>query len=151
MIICTREYLSLIKRGTPESLAQFSKEVERLDGLILGVVPQYGTDRIQSGLGASVPERYAEALAKLREKYNTQIRLYEEERARCLMNIQHLPTRDQSQAVFMYVIEDKSWEQISVDRCTTFEAARALVLRGFESYEKIYGSEQEIDDRIYRS
>lgn len=151
MIISTREYLSLIKRGCPESLGQFNKEVERLDGLILGAVPQYGSDAVQSSMGASVPERYAEALAKIREKYNTQIRLYEEERARCLFNIQHLPTRDQSQAVYLYVINDMSWEQISIERCTTFEAARALVLRGFESYEKLYGSEQEISDLIYRA
>lgn len=151
MIISTREYLSLIKRGCPESLSQFSKEVERLDGLILGAVPQYGSDAVQNSMGASVPERYAEALAKLREKYNTQIRLYEEERAKCFMHIQHLPTRDQIQAVYMYVIDDLSWEQISIKRCTTFEAARALVLRGYESYESLYGSEQEIDDRIYRA
>lgn len=151
MIISTREYLHLIKRGTPESLAQFNKEVERIDGLILGAVPQYGTDPIQTGLGTSVPERYTEALEKIREKYNTQIRLYEEERARCLLNIQHLPTRDQSQGVYLYVIEDKSWEQISIERCTTFEAARALVLRGFESYEHLYGYEQEISDLIYRA
>lgn len=151
MIISTREYLSLVKRGMPESLGQFYKEVERLDGLILGAVPQYGSDAVQSSIGASVPERYAEALAKIRDKYNTQIRLYEEERARCLINIQHLPTRDQSQAVYLYVIEDMSWEQISIKRFTTFEAARALVLRGFESYEKIFGTETEIDDRIYRA
>lgn len=151
MIISTKEYLSLIKRGTPESLAQFTKEVERIDGLILGAVPQYGSDPVQTGVGASVPERYAEALAKIREKYNTQIRLYEQERARCLLNIQHLPTRDQSQAVYLYVIEDKSWEEISVSRHTTFDAAKALVLRGFESYEKLYGYEQIIDDRIYRA
>lgn len=151
MIISTREYLSLIKRGTPESLGEFYKEVERLDGLILGAVPQYGSDAVQTGVGASVPERYAEALSKIRDKYNTQIRLYEEERARCLFNIQHLPTRDQSQAVYLYVINDMSWEQISIERCTTFEAARALVLRGYESYETLYGPEQEIDDRIYRA
>ena len=151
MIISTREYLSLVKRGMPESLGQFYKEVERIDGLILGAVPQYGSDAVQSSIGASVPERYAEALEKIREKYNTQIRLYEEERARCLINIQHLPTRDQSQAVYLYVIEDKSWEQISIERYTTFEAARALVLRGYESYEKLYGAETEIDDRIYRA
>lgn len=151
MIISTREYLSLVKRGMPESLGQFYKEVERIDGLILGAVPQYGSDAVQSSIGASVPERYAEALAKIREKYDNQIRLYEEERARCLMNIQHLPTRDQSQAVYLYVIEDKSWEQISVERYTTFEAARALVLRGFESYEKLFGYEQEISDLIYRA
>ena len=151
MIISTREYLSLIKRGTPESLKEFSKEVERIDGLILGAVPQYGVDPVQGGSSSSVPERYAEALAKIRDKYNTQIRLYEEERARCLINIQHLPTRDQSQAVYLYVIEDMSWEQISVKRCTTFEAARALVLRGYESYEHLYGYEQEIDPRIYRA
>lgn len=151
MIISTREYLHLIKRGTPESLAQFSKEVERLDGLILGAVPQYGSDAVQHSLGASVPERYAEALEKIRDKYDNQIRLYEEERARCLMNIQHLPTANQSQAVYLYVIEDKSWEKIAIARNTTFEAARALVLRGFESFEELYGSYQEIDDRIYRS
>lgn len=151
MIISTRDYLSLIKRGTPESLAQFSKEVERLDGLILGAVPQYGSDAVQSSMSASVPERYAEALAKIREKYDTQIRLYEEERARCLMNIQHLPTRDQSQAVYLYVMEDQSWEKIAIARCTTFEAARALVLRGYESYETLYGYEVEIDPRIYRA
>ena len=151
MIISTREYLHLIKRGTPESLAQFSKEVERLDGLILGAVPQYGSDAVQHSLGASVPERYTEALEKIREKYNEQIRLYEEERARCLLNIQHLPTANQSQAVYLYVIEDKSWEKIAIARNTTFEAARALVLRGFESYEELYGSYQEIDPRIYRA
>lgn len=151
MIISTREYLSLIKRGTPESLKEYSKEIERLDGLILGAVPQYGSDVIQSGRGASVPERYTEALEKIREKYNTQIRLYEEERARCLFNIQHLPTGNQSQAVYLYVIEDLPWEKIAVMRYTTFEAARALCLRGFESYEKLYGREVEIDDRIYRA
>jgi len=151
MIISTREYLSLIKRGTPESLKEYSKEVERLDGLILGAVPNYESDPIQAGRSASVPERYAEALEKIRDKYNEQIRLYEEERARCLMNIQHLPTDNQSQAVYLYVIEDMSWEKIACERCTTFEAARALVLRGFESYEKLYGYEQEIDDRIYRA
>lgn len=151
MIISTRDYLSLIKRGTPESLAQFNKEVERIDGLILGAVPQYGADPIQTSLGASVPERYAEALAEIRDKYDTQIRLYEQERARCLMNIQHLPTRDQSQAVYLYVIEDKSWEKIAIERSTTFEAARALVLRGFQSYIELYGAEVEIDPRIYRA
>ena len=151
MIISTRDYLSLIKRGTPESLKQFNAEIERIDGLILGAVPQYGSDPVQTGVGASVPERYAEALEKIREKYNTQIRLYEEERARCLINIQHLPTGNQSQAVYLYVIENKSWEQIAIERCTTFEAARALVLRGFESYEQLYGYEVEIDDRIYRA
>ena len=151
MIISTREYLNLIKKGTPESLKQFYKEVERIDGLILGAVPQYGSDPVQTGVGTSVPERYAEALSKIRDKYNTQIRLYEEERARCLMNIQHLPTRDQSQAVFHYVIEDQSWEQIAIARHTTFEAARALCHRGFESYEQLYGYEIEIDDRIYRA
>lgn len=151
MIISTREYLSLIKRGTPESLAQFSKEVERLDGLILGAVPHYGSDAVQHSLGASVPERYTEALEKIREKYDNQIRLYEQERARCLMNIQHLPTANQSQAVYLYVIENKSWEEIAIARNTTFEAARALVLRGFESYEQLYGYEQEISDLIYRA
>lgn len=151
MIISTREYLSLIKRGTPESLNQYQKEVERIDGLILGAVPNYGADKVQSDSGTSVPERYAEALAKIREKYNTQIRLYEEERARCVERIQHLHTAAQSQAVFMYVIENKSWEQIACARYTTFEAARALVLRGFEVYEELYGPEQEIDDRIYRA
>lgn len=151
MIISTRDYLSLIKRGTPESLAQFNKEVERLDGLILGAVPKYGDDPVQTGVGTSVPERYAEALEKIREKYNTLIRLYEEERARCLINIQHLPTANQSQAVYLYVIENKNWEEIAVIRSVCFEAARALVLRGFESYEQIYGYEQEIDPRIYRA
>lgn len=151
MIISTREYLNLIKKGTPESLAQFNKEVERIEGLILGAVPQYGVDPIQIGKATSVPERYTEALAKIREKYDTQIRLYEEERARCLLNIQHLPTRDQSQAVYLYVIEDMSWEKISLERHTTFEAARALCLRGFDSYEHLYGHEVEIDDRIYRA
>lgn len=151
MIISTREYLNLIKKGTPESLAQFHKEVERIDGLILGAVPQYGTDPVQTGVGASVPERYTEALAKIREKYNTQIRLYEQERARCLLNIQHLPTQDQSQALYLYIIEDKSWEQISVERHTTFEAAKALCLRAIDSYERLYGSEQEISDLIYRA
>ena len=151
MIISTREYLSLIKRGTPESLAQFNKEVERLDGLILSGVPKYGVDPVDSGMGPSKPEQYVEALERIREKYNTQVRLYEEERSRCLMNIQHLPTRDQSQAVYLYIIEDKTWEQISVERNTTFEAARALCLRGFESYEKLYGTYTEIDDRIYRA
>ena len=56
MIISVREYLHLIKRGMPESLAQFNKEVERIDGLILGAVPQYGADAIQTGTGASVPD-----------------------------------------------------------------------------------------------
>jgi hypothetical protein len=135
----------------PESLSQFHKEVERIDGLILGAVPQYGTDPVQTGVGASVPERYTEALAKIREKYDTQIRLYEQERARCLLNIQHLPTQDQSQAIYLYVIEDKSWEQISVERHTTFEAAKALCLRAIDSYERLYGSEQEISDLIYRA
>lgn len=151
MIISVREYLHLVKRGTPESLAQFNKEVERIDGLILGAVPQYGSDAIQTGIGASVPERYVEALEKIRNKYNEQIKCYEQERSRCLMNIQHLPTRDQSQAVYLYVIEDKSWEKIAIERNTTFEAARALVLRGFDSYERMYGSEIEIDPRIYRA
>ena len=68
MIISCREYLSLIKRGTPESLKEFSKEVERIDGLILGAVPQYGVDPVQGGSSSSVPERYAEALAKIRDK-----------------------------------------------------------------------------------
>lgn len=151
MIISVREYLHLIKRGMPESLAQFNKEVERIDGLILGAVPQYGSDAIQTGTGASVPEKYVEALEKIRNKYNEQLKLYEEERSRCLMNIQHLPTRDQSQAVYAYIMENKSWEKIAIERHTTFEAARALVLRGFDSYERMYGSEIEIDDRIYRS
>lgn len=151
MIISTRDYLSLIKRGTPESLKEYSKEVERLEGLILGAVPQYGADAIQAGKSASVPERYAEALEKIRDKYDEQIRLYEEERARCLMNIQHLPTGNQSQAVYLYVIENLSWEKIACERCTTFEAARALVLRGFDSYEQLYGYEQEISDLIYRA
>lgn len=151
MIISTREYLSLIKRGTPESLAQYYKEIERIEGLILSGVPKYDADPIDCSMGPSKPEQYVEALEKIREKYNTQVRLYEEERSRCLMNIQHLPTRDQSQAVYLYIIEDKTWEQISVERNTTFEAARALCLRGFESYEKLYGTEQEIDPRIYRA
>ena len=140
-----------MKRGFPESMKQFNAEIERIDGLILGAVPQYGSDVVQTGVGASVPERYAEALEKIREKYNTQIRLYEQERARCLMNIQHLPTGNQSQAVYLYVIENKSWEEIAIARYTTFEAARALVLRGFESYEQLYGYEQEISDLIYRA
>lgn len=134
MIISTREYLSFIKRGTNESLEQYKKEMSRIDGLIKehpNVV-------------------LLDALTKIRRRYEGQVQLYEEERARCLMNIQHLPTRDQSQAVYMYVMEDNSWEQISVDRCTTFEAARSLVLRGFLSYEKLYGSKQEIDERIFR-
>ena len=151
MIITTKEYLHLIKRGTPESLAQFHKEVERIDGLILGAVPQYGSDPVQTGVGTSVPERYTEALAKIREKYNTLIRLYEEERARCLLNIQHLPTQDQINALYLYIIEDKSWERISIERHTTFEAARALCLRGIDAYGRLYGYEQEIDDRIYRA
>lgn len=151
MIISVREYLHLIKRGMPESMKQFNKEVERINGLILGAVPQYGADPVQTGVGASVPERYTEALDKIRKKYNEQLRCYEEERARCLLNIQHLPTQDQSQAIYLYVIEDKSWEQISVERHTTFEAAKALCLRAIDSYERLYGSEQEISDLIYRA
>lgn len=151
MKISTREYLSLIKRGTPESLAQYNKEVERLDGLMLGAVPRYDADPVQGGSSLSVPERYVEALEKIRNKYDTLIRLYEEERARCVERIQHLHTAAQSQAVFMYVIENKSWEQIACTRYTTFEAARALVLRGFEVYEELYGPEQDIDERIYRA
>lgn len=151
MIISVREYLHLIKRGTPESLAQYQKEIERLDGLMLGGVRNYDAEGIDSGVGTSKPEQYVEALEKIRDKYNTQMRLYEQERSRCLMNIQHLPTRDQSQAVYLYVIEDKSWEKIAIERHTTFEAARALCLRGFDSYERMYGSEIEIDPRIYRS
>lgn len=151
MHISTREYLSLIKRGTPESLAQYQKEIERLDGLMLGGVRNYDAEGIDASVGTSKPEQYVEALEKIRDKYNTQMRLYEEERSRCLMNIQHLPTRDQSQAVYAYIMEDKSWEKIAIERNTTFEAARALVLRGFDSYERMYGSEIEIDDRIYRA
>lgn len=151
MIISTREYLNLIKRGTPESIAQYQKEIERIEGLLLGGIRNYDAENIEATTGASKPEQYVEALEKIRDKYNSQMRLYEEERSRCLMNIQHLPTRDQSHAVYLYVIEDKSWEQISVERSTTFEAARALCLRGFDSYEKMYGSEIEIDPRIYRA
>lgn len=151
MVISTRQYLSLVKRGTPESLGQFNKEVERIESLILGAVPQYGSDQVQSDSITKIPQRYAEALDKIREKYNHQIRLYEEERAKCLMQIQHLPTRDQSQAVYLYVIEDQSWEQIAITRNTTFEAARALVLRGYQSYEEIYGKEQYIDDCLARA
>ena len=151
MIISVREYLHLIKRGFPESLVQFNKEVERIDGLMLGGVRNYDAEGIDAGVGTSKPEQYVEALEKIREKYNTQLKLYEQERSRCLMNIQHLPTRDQSQAVYAYIMEDKSWEKIAIERNTTFEAARALCLRGFESYEKLYGSEIEIDDRIYRA
>jgi len=151
MIISTKEYLHLIKRGTPESLAQYHREIERLDGLMLNGVPNYESEYIDRSMGPSKPEQYVEALEKIREKYNTQIRLYEEERARCLMNIQHLPTANQSQAVYLYVIENKNWEQIAVIRSVCFEAARALVLRGFESYEKLYGAYQEIDDRVYRA
>lgn len=151
MVITTREYLSLIKRGTPESLAQYQKEIERLEGIMLTGVRNYDSEGIDASAGTSKPEQYVEALEKIRDKYNSQMRLYEEERSRCLMNIQHLPTRDQSQAVYLYVIEDKSWEKIAIERNTTFEAARALCLRGFDSYERMYGSEIEIDDRIYRS
>lgn len=151
MKITTREYLSLIKRGTPESIAQYQKEIERLDGLMLSGVRNYDSEGIDAGAGSSKPEQYVEALEKIRDKYNTQMRLYEEERSRCLMNIQHLPTRDQSQAVYLYVIEDKSWEKIAIERHTTFEAARALCLRGFDSYERMYGYEIEIDPRIYRA
>lgn len=151
MLISTREYLNLIKRGTPESITQYQKEIERIEGLMLGGVRNYDAETIDASGGTSKPEQYVEALERIRDKYNSQMRLYEEERSRCLMNIQHLPTRDQSHAVYLYVIEDKSWEQISVERSTTFEAARALCLRGFESYEKMYGSEIEIDDRIYRA
>lgn len=151
MIISVREYLHLVKSGLSESIKQYQKEVERIEGLLLGGVRNYDAENIEATTGTSKPEQYVEALEKIREKYNTQMRLYEEERSRCLMNIQHLPTRDQSQAVYLYVIEDKSWEKIAIERNTTFEAARALCLRGFDSYEKLYGSEIEIDPRIYRA
>lgn len=135
MIISTREYLGLIKRGTTESIEQYKKEIERLNNLL------YGPCR-----GIEMKE-----LDKIKSAYAYQVALYEKERAKCMINIQHLPTRNQSSAVYMYVMADKSWEQISIDRCTTFEAARSLVLRGFESYERLYGANQEIDERIYRA
>ena len=151
MLISTREYLSLIKRGTPESLAQYQKEIERLEGLLLGGVRNYDSEGLDGGKGSSKPEQYVEALEKIRDKYNTQMRLYEEERSRCLMNIQHLKSQNQSQALYLYVICNMSWEKIAIERSVCFEAARSLCLRGFESYEKLYGAYQEIDDRIYRA
>ena len=41
MIISVREYLHLVRRGIPETMAEYSKEIERLDGLILSAVPNY--------------------------------------------------------------------------------------------------------------
>ena len=151
MIISVREYLHLIRRGIPETITEYSREIERLDGLILSAVPNYEADPIQNSTKLSKPEQYAEALEKIRKKYEGLITLYEEERARCTENIQHLPTPDQSQVAYLYIIMGESWEKIACSRHTTFEAVRGLMVRAYASYEALYGSDIEIDDRIYRA
>ena len=151
MIISVREYLHLVRRGIPETMAEYSKEIERLDGLILSAVPNYEADPIQNSNSISKPEQYVEALEKIRNKYDTLALLYEKERARCVENIQHLPTPEQSQVAYLYIITGESWEKIACIRHTTFEAVRNLMVRAYSSYEHIYGSEIEIDDRLYRA
>lgn len=151
MIISTREYLHLVRRGIPETLSEYTREIERLDGLILSAVPNYEADPVQSSYKLSKPEQYVEALEKIRNKYENLTTLYEQERARCTRNIQHLPTPDQSQVAYLYIIMGESWEKISVTRHTTFEAVRALMVRAYASYEQLYGYEQEISDLIYRA
>lgn len=151
MIISVREYLHLIRRGIPETIAEYSREIERLDGLILSAVPNYEAEPIQNSTKLSKPEQYVEALDRIRTKYDNLITLYEEERFKCTRNIQHLPTPDQSQVAYLYIIAGESWEKIACTRCTTFEAVRGLMVRAYTSYEALYGSDIEIDDRIYRA
>lgn len=146
MKISTREFLYQIRRGIPEAVKRYQLEIERITGE-LGGATDYTKDSIQTSSDKlSEEERYTQAMINARAKYLNACAIYEELRSKAFANINNMKSTEMQKVVMLaYIMDQKSWEQIAVDKGMSFESIHNIYYRALEKYFEQYGEETEIE------
>lgn len=145
-ILPTEEYLKRIRRFLPDAIKRYEQEVEAIEVAYASAgAMDYSVDKLSGGSPEPAPAKYAAQMESLRKRHLDKIFAYQEARAEVVDNINNMKEPGQAETLYKYIILNKSWEQIAVERHVTYEAIRNQYCRGIEAYIEQYGPEVNTD------
>ena len=148
-MIPQKELLFFVRLGLPDIIKMLKSEEERILNLTNPAIINYDGLNIQNSNISRKPRQYAEEMDRIRRSYvDLRIR-YEEIRAQVLQNILKIRMPTQREVMYGYVIEGKTWEDISDERSVCLEAVRGAYVRALHSYIEMFDNEAEIDSDLY--
>jgi hypothetical protein len=145
-ILPTEEYLKRIRNFLPEAIKRYEQEVESIEAAYASAgAMDYSVEKLSGGNPEPAPMKYAAQMELLRKKHLDKIYAYQEARAEVVDNINKMKEPGQAETLYKYIILNKTWEEIAVDKWVTYEAVRNQYYRGIESYIEQFGPEVKTD------
>lgn len=132
IVVPQKELLYFVRLGLPGIIKAIKSEEERIIDLTNLVTNDYDG-----------------RLDHIRIKYDDLLIRYEEIRSQVLQNILKIKTPTQREVMYSYIIEGKTWETISNERCVCFTAVSRAYSRALNSYIEMFDNEAEIDSDLY--